>query len=139
MFSAFPGAHRTAFVAFGRTWPRDPAPLSPRLQRPLPVGNFSVLAALPMFSTIHSRGKDLSPKRGLFGNVRIRLKTAGFRDSTPPNAHPHRRRVYFYDPEGNDWEFVHTTPKILPSEMTTTCLICRLTHRTKHPPNRGTA
>jgi len=59
-----------------------------------------------MFSTIHSRGKDLSPKRGLFGNVRIRLKTAGFRDSTPPNAHPHRRRVYFCDPEGNDWEFV---------------------------------
>ena len=38
--------------------------------------------------------------------VRIRLKTAGFRDSTPPNAHPHRRRVYFCDPEGNDWEFV---------------------------------
>lgn len=21
-------------------------------------------------------------------------------------AHPHRKRVYFYDPEGNDWEFV---------------------------------
>jgi catechol 2,3-dioxygenase-like lactoylglutathione lyase family enzyme len=38
--------------------------------------------------------------------VRTRLMTAGFRDSTPPNAHPHRRRVYFYDPEGNDWEFV---------------------------------
>ncbi|HEV2064532.1 MAG TPA: VOC family protein, partial [Thermoanaerobaculia bacterium] len=35
-----------------------------------------------------------------------RLKAAGYRESTPPNAHPHRRRVYFYDPEGNDWEFV---------------------------------
>jgi catechol 2,3-dioxygenase-like lactoylglutathione lyase family enzyme len=35
-----------------------------------------------------------------------RLKGAGYRESTPPNAHPHRRRVYFYDPEGNDWEFV---------------------------------
>ena len=23
-----------------------------------------------------------------------------------PNDHPHRRRVYFYDDEGNDWEFV---------------------------------
>jgi hypothetical protein len=23
-----------------------------------------------------------------------------------PNAHPFRRRVYFEDPEGNDWEFV---------------------------------
>ena len=38
--------------------------------------------------------------------LRARLKAGGFRESTPPNAHPHRRRVYFYDPEGNDWEFV---------------------------------
>ena len=35
-----------------------------------------------------------------------RLKSAGYKDSTVPNAHPHRKRVYFYDPEGNDWEFV---------------------------------
>ena len=35
-----------------------------------------------------------------------RLKAAGYRDSTPPNAHPHRKRLYYYDPEGNDWEFV---------------------------------
>jgi len=38
--------------------------------------------------------------------LRIRLQAAGYRDSTFPNSHPHRRRVYFYDPEGNDWEFV---------------------------------
>ncbi len=38
--------------------------------------------------------------------IRLRLKEAGYRDSTYPNAHPHRRRVYFYDAEGNDWEFV---------------------------------
>jgi catechol 2,3-dioxygenase-like lactoylglutathione lyase family enzyme len=38
--------------------------------------------------------------------LRARLKAAGYRESTPPNAHPHRKRVYFYDPEGNDWEFV---------------------------------
>jgi catechol 2,3-dioxygenase-like lactoylglutathione lyase family enzyme len=38
--------------------------------------------------------------------LRQRMKAAGYRDSTVPNAHPHRRRVYFYDPEGNDWEFV---------------------------------
>lgn len=25
---------------------------------------------------------------------------------TPPNNHPHRKRVYFYDADGNDWEFV---------------------------------
>ena len=38
--------------------------------------------------------------------LRDRLKSAEYRESTPPNAHPHRKRVYFYDPEGNDWEFV---------------------------------
>jgi len=38
--------------------------------------------------------------------VRRRLAAAGYRDSTVPNDHPHRRRVYFYDAEGNDWEFV---------------------------------
>jgi len=38
--------------------------------------------------------------------VRDRLRAAGYQDSTVPNAHPARRRVYFHDPEGNDWEFV---------------------------------
>jgi catechol 2,3-dioxygenase-like lactoylglutathione lyase family enzyme len=38
--------------------------------------------------------------------VRARLAAAGYRDSTYPNAHPHRKRVYFHDREGNDWEFV---------------------------------
>ena len=38
--------------------------------------------------------------------IRERLAAAGFRDSTYPNNHPHRRRVYFYDADGNDWEFV---------------------------------
>jgi catechol 2,3-dioxygenase-like lactoylglutathione lyase family enzyme len=38
--------------------------------------------------------------------LRVRMSAAGYRDSTVPNAHPHRRRVYFYDPEGNDWEFI---------------------------------
>jgi len=35
-----------------------------------------------------------------------RLTAGGFRDSTYPNKHPHRKRVYFYDVDGNDWEFV---------------------------------
>ncbi len=35
-----------------------------------------------------------------------RLVAAGFRDSTYPNNHPHRKRVYFHDADGNDWEFV---------------------------------
>lgn len=38
--------------------------------------------------------------------VKRRLAAAGYRDSTIENQHPHRRRVYFNDPEGNDWEFV---------------------------------
>ena len=38
--------------------------------------------------------------------VRERLSAAGFTDSTYPNNHPHRKRVYFHDADGNDWEFV---------------------------------
>jgi len=38
--------------------------------------------------------------------VRSRLLAAGYRESTVPNSHPHRTRIYFYDEEGNDWEFV---------------------------------
>jgi catechol 2,3-dioxygenase-like lactoylglutathione lyase family enzyme len=38
--------------------------------------------------------------------LRQRLLSAGYKESTVANAHPHRKRVYFYDPEGNDWEFV---------------------------------
>jgi catechol 2,3-dioxygenase-like lactoylglutathione lyase family enzyme len=39
-------------------------------------------------------------------SLRVRLNAAGYRDSTVPNVHPYRKRVYFYDPDGNDWEFV---------------------------------
>jgi catechol 2,3-dioxygenase-like lactoylglutathione lyase family enzyme len=38
--------------------------------------------------------------------LRARMRAAGYSDSTPPNSHPHRRRVYFYDRAGSDWEFV---------------------------------
>ena len=38
--------------------------------------------------------------------LRQRLISAGYKESTVPNAHPFRRRVYFHDPEGGDWEFV---------------------------------
>lgn len=38
--------------------------------------------------------------------VRERLRAGGYQDTTVPNAHPARRRVYFHDGEGNDWEFV---------------------------------
>ena len=38
--------------------------------------------------------------------LRERLCAAGYDETTVPNAHPYRRRVYFEDREGNDWEFV---------------------------------
>jgi len=38
--------------------------------------------------------------------LRERMIAAGYRESTVPNNHPFRKRVYFYDAEGNDWEFV---------------------------------
>jgi catechol 2,3-dioxygenase-like lactoylglutathione lyase family enzyme len=38
--------------------------------------------------------------------LRERMLAAGYEESTVPNNHRFRRRVYFLDPEGNDWEFV---------------------------------
>ena len=39
--------------------------------------------------------------------LRSRLRAAGYQENTlVPNAHPYRKRLYFYDPEGNEWEFV---------------------------------
>ena len=38
--------------------------------------------------------------------VRRRLNEAGYKDSTVENSHPYRKRVYFHDSDGNDWEFV---------------------------------
>lgn len=38
--------------------------------------------------------------------LRERLLAAGHRESTIENDHPHRRRIYFLDPTGLDWEFV---------------------------------
>lgn len=40
------------------------------------------------------------------GTLQQRLADAGFKDSTYPNNHPYRKRVYFHDDDGNDWEFV---------------------------------
>jgi catechol 2,3-dioxygenase-like lactoylglutathione lyase family enzyme len=38
--------------------------------------------------------------------IRERLISAGYRENTVENNHPFRKRIYFLDPEGNDWEFV---------------------------------
>ena len=39
-------------------------------------------------------------------SLRGRMLAAGYEESTPPSLHPSRKRVYFLDPDGNDWEFV---------------------------------
>jgi catechol 2,3-dioxygenase-like lactoylglutathione lyase family enzyme len=68
--------------------------------------------------TVIDRNPNLEPYNGSPGvnhlgyvvddvdALQERLSAAGFRDSTYPNNHPHRKRVYFYDADGNDWEFV---------------------------------
>ncbi|MCH6576020.1 MAG: VOC family protein [Bacteroidetes bacterium] len=62
--------------------------------------------------------RDWSPYSGVPGvnhlayevdnvdSLRERLLAGGYSESTVPNTHPFRKRVYFYDPEGNDWEFI---------------------------------
>lgn len=39
-------------------------------------------------------------------SLRQRMIAAGYTDSTVANVHPHRKRTYFHDPDGNDWEFI---------------------------------
>ena len=38
--------------------------------------------------------------------LRQRLLAAGYAETTVANDHPARKRIYFNDPEGNDWEFL---------------------------------
>lgn len=38
--------------------------------------------------------------------LEARLNAAGFEANLRDDSHPARRRIYFFDPEGNDWEFV---------------------------------
>ena len=80
------------------------------------IGNDDTYIALN--ETKQSRDENQAPYNGKPGvnhlgfevddveALRERLAAAGFRDSTYPNSHPHRKRVYFYDADGNDWEFV---------------------------------
>jgi len=41
-----------------------------------------------------------------FDALRARLEAAGFEHNLLFADHPARRRIYFHDPEGNDWEFI---------------------------------
>ena len=39
--------------------------------------------------------------------IRKRLSAAGYEENTRvPNSHPYRKRLYFFDSEGTEWEFV---------------------------------
>lgn len=38
--------------------------------------------------------------------LETRMREAGFAANAHYDNHPARRRVYFFDPDGNDWEFV---------------------------------
>ena len=38
-----------------------------------------------------------------------RMRRAGFEPNLKVYDHPARKRLYFHDPEGNDWEFVEYT------------------------------
>jgi catechol 2,3-dioxygenase-like lactoylglutathione lyase family enzyme len=80
------------------------------------VGTQETYIALSLAKT--EREKRWTPYRGLPGVNHLayevddvealckRMRSAGYKESTPPNAHPYRKRRYFYDGEGNDWEFV---------------------------------
>lgn len=39
-------------------------------------------------------------------SLRKRLISNGFKESGVADSHPYRKRVYFVDPEGNEWEFI---------------------------------
>lgn len=41
--------------------------------------------------------------------LRERMLAAGYHPNLYDDSHPARRRLYFYDPDGNDWEFVQYT------------------------------
>ena len=74
------------------------------------------------YIAVNEAAKDAETKRALYSEVpgmnhlgyevsdvealRERMLAAGYQESTVPNSHPERKRIYFYDREGNDWEFV---------------------------------
>ena len=80
------------------------------------IGNDTTYIALN--NSTQKDSSDLTPYSGKPGvnhlgymvdnaeQVRSRLLAADYIESTVENNHPFRKRLYFYDPEGRDWEFV---------------------------------
>jgi catechol 2,3-dioxygenase-like lactoylglutathione lyase family enzyme len=74
------------YIALSSTWEEGPRPFEP-------------YSGVP---GVNHLGFEVDNAAALLS----RMLAAGYEESTPPNRHPHRTRVYFLDPEGNDWEFV---------------------------------
>lgn len=68
-----------------------------RAREPVPPGTRSYYA--PGFNHLGFVVEDLDA-------LRARLLAAGYREVIYPNQHPARRRAYFEDPQGEEWEFV---------------------------------
>jgi catechol 2,3-dioxygenase-like lactoylglutathione lyase family enzyme len=80
------------------------------------VGNDQIYLALNQATATPQQ--DWVPYQGLPGvnhlgfevddveALHARLLSGGYKDNTVPNNHAYRKRIYFFDPEGNDWEFV---------------------------------
>ena len=69
------------------------------------------------FSQASERQQDVAPYEGIGFNhagivvqdadaVAAALREAGYREGLQAEPHPHRKRVYFHDADGNEWEFV---------------------------------
>ncbi len=56
--------------------------------------------------------------------VRRRLVAGGYEDSTVPNNHPHRTRVYFYDPKETTGSSCSISPAASTTAMTTRYRTC---------------
>ena len=79
------------------------------------VGNDTTYVALNEASDTSDQWVPYSGKPGLnhlgfevddAEALRDRLRAAGYKDTSVPNSHPARTRVYFNDVDGTDWEFV---------------------------------
>ena len=80
------------------------------------IGNDTTYIALN--NSTQKESSDWAPYSGRSGvnhlgymvdnaeQVRSRLLATDYIESTIENNHPFRKRVYFYDHEGRDWEFV---------------------------------
>ena len=78
------------------------------------VGNQDFYVALQTVPT-NSRRTPYGNDTGLnhlgwevddLATLEARMRAAGFEPNLYADEHPARNRRYFYDPDGNDWEFV---------------------------------